>query len=53
MKITTQKISEIDALKLYDDLIRPDTAALKTSKSKSKGKRNDILNVLFAPQKCA
>ena len=46
MKITTQKISEIDALKLYDDLIRPDTAALKTSKSKSKGKRNDILNVL-------
>ena len=36
MKITTQKISEKEALKLYSDLIILDIAALEKSKSKSK-----------------
>ena len=36
VKITTQKISEKEALKLYSDLIIPDIAALEKSKSKSK-----------------
>ena len=36
MKITTQKISEKEALKLYSDLIIPDIAVLEKSKSKSK-----------------
>ena len=30
---------------MYDDLIRPEIAALKKSKSKSKDRRNNILNV--------
>ena len=36
VKITTQKISEKEALKLYSDLIILDIAALEKSKSKSK-----------------
>ena len=46
MKITTQKISEKEALKLYSDLITPDIAALEKSKGKSKDKRSKNLNVL-------
>ena len=45
VKITIQKISEKEALELYSDLIIPDTAALRKSKSKSKDRRN-VLNVL-------
>ena len=45
MKITTSKISEKEALKLYPDLIIPDIAALEKSKSKSKDRRNNILKV--------
>ena len=44
--MTTSKISEKEALKLYSDLIIPVIAALGKSKSKSKDKRNNILNVL-------
>ena len=36
VKITTQKISEKEVLKLYSDLIILDIAALEKSKSKSK-----------------
>ena len=46
MKITTRKISEKEALKLYSDLITPDITALEKSKSKGKDRRNNILNVL-------
>ena len=46
MKITTQEISEKQALKLYSDLIILDIAELEKSKSKSKDRRNNILNVL-------
>ena len=46
VKITTQKISKKDALKLYSDLITPDITKLKNAKGKSKNKRNNILNVL-------
>ena len=46
MKITTQKISEKEALKLYSDLITPYIAALEKSKGKSKDKRSKYLNVL-------
>ena len=46
VKITTQKINEKDALKLYSDLITPDITALEKSKSKGKDRRNNILNVL-------
>ena len=46
VKITTQKISEKEALKLYSDLITPDITALEKSKSKGKDRRNNILNVL-------
>ena len=45
MEITTQKIREKEALELYSDLIIPDIAALGKSKSKSKDRRNNILNV--------
>ena len=36
LKITTQKISEKDALKLYSDSITPDITKLKTTKGKGK-----------------
>ena len=46
LEITTKKISEKEALKLYSDLIIPDIAALEKSKSKSKDRRENILNTL-------
>ena len=46
LKITTQKISEKEALKLYSDLIIPDIVTLEESKGKAKDQRNNILNVL-------
>ena len=46
MKISTQKITEKKALKLYSDLITPDITALEQSKGKSNDRRNNILNVL-------
>ena len=46
MKITTQKISKKDALKLYSNLITPNITELKNTKGKSKNKRNNIFNVL-------
>ena len=46
MKITTEKISEKYALKLYSDLITSDIAALEKAKSRGKDRRNNILNVL-------
>ena len=46
VKITTQKINEKEALKLYSDLITPDITALEKSKSKGKNRKNNILNVL-------
>ena len=46
VKITTQKINEKDALKLYSDLITPDITALEKSKSKGKDRRHNILSVL-------
>ena len=45
MKITTSKISVKEAFKLYSDLVIPDIATLEKS-SRSKGRRNNILNVL-------
>ena len=45
MKITTQKLSEKKALKLYSDLIILDIATLEKSKSKSKKMRKNISNV--------
>ena len=46
VKITTQKISEKDAFKLYSDLIIPDITELENAKGKSKIKRHKILKVL-------
>ena len=46
LKITTQKISEKESLKLYSDLTTPDIDALEKSKSKSKDRRHNILNFL-------
>ena len=45
VKITTQKISEKEALRLHSDLITPDITALEKTKGKSKDRRNNILNV--------
>ena len=45
MKITTQKLSEKEALKLYSDLIILDIATLEKSNSKSKKMRKNISNV--------
>ena len=45
LKITTQKINEKEALKLYSNLITPDITKLKNTKGKGKNKRNNILNV--------
>ena len=46
VKITNQKISEKEALKLYFDLIPTDIAALKKKEGKGRDRRNNILNVL-------
>ena len=46
MKITTQKISEKDAFKLYSDLRDPDITKLENAKGKGKNKRHKILEVL-------
>ena len=46
VKITTQKIDEKEALKLYFDLINPDNDELEKSKSKAKDRKNNILNIL-------
>ena len=46
VEITAQKISEKEALELHSDLVIPDIAALEKFKSKSKDRRNNILNVL-------
>ena len=46
-KITTQKISENEALQLYSDLITPDITELQNTKSKGKNKRHNILKVLI------
>ena len=45
VKITTQKLSEKEALKLYSDLIILDIATLEKSNSKSKKMRKNISNV--------
>ena len=45
MKKSISKISVKEALKLYSDLVIPDIAALEKS-SRSKGRKNNILNVL-------
>ena len=47
MKITTQQISEKEALKLYSDLITLDITALEKTKGKGKDRTNNILNVLI------
>ena len=46
VKITTQKISEKEALKLYSDLITPDITELENTKGKGNNKRHNILDVL-------
>ena len=46
VKITTQKITEKEALNLYSDLTTPDITVLEKTKGKSKDRRNNILNVL-------
>ena len=46
LEILNKKIAENEARELYNNLIKPDIAALKKSTSRSKDKRNDILNIL-------
>ena len=46
LEIITKKISKDEALKLYNDLIKPDFDALTHAKGKSKNKMNNILNIL-------
>ena len=46
VKITTQKISEKEALKLHSDLIYPDITELEKSKSKGKDRRHNMLSFL-------
>ena len=46
MEITTQKISEKEAKKLYSDLITLDITELENPKGKGKNKRHNILNFL-------
>ena len=46
VKITTQKISEKEALELYSDLIAADITVFEKSQGKVKDKRSNILNVL-------
>ena len=57
--MTTQKISEKEALELYSDLIAPDIIKLENAKDKDKNKRHKILEFkisfywcLFALQRC-
>ena len=45
-ELITKKISKDEALKPYNDLIKPGVDALKHAKGKSKNKRNNILNIL-------
>ena len=44
--ITTQTIIEKEAFELYSNLITPDINELKNAKSRSKTKRNKILDIL-------
>ena len=46
LEIFTKKISKDEALKQYNELIKPDVDALKHAKGKSKNKRNNFLNIL-------
>ena len=46
MRITTQKISEKEALERYSDLIAPDITELENAKGKGKNERHKILEVL-------
>ena len=46
LEITAKTISENEACKLYNDLIKPDIDELKKTKSKSKDERNNILSIL-------
>ena len=46
LEITTEKTSQGEGRKLYNDLIKPDVDALQQTKGKGKNKRNNILNIL-------
>ena len=46
LEIITKRISKDEALRLYNDLIKPDVDALEHAKGKSKNKRNNIFNIL-------
>ena len=46
LEIIIKKISENDALKLYNSLIKPEVAALEKASSRGKNKRNKTLNIL-------
>ena len=46
LEIITKKNSKDEALRLYNDLIKPDVDALEHAKGKSKNKRNNIFNIL-------
>ena len=46
LEINSKKFSENKSHKLYNNLIKPDIAELEKSTSKSKDKRNNILNIL-------
>ena len=46
LEIIIKKISENDALKLYNSLVKPEVAALKKASSRGKNKRNKTLNIL-------
>ena len=46
LEITNKKFSENKSRDLYNNLIKPDITALEKSTSKSKDKRNNILNIL-------
>ena len=46
LEILNKKIAENEARELYNNLIKPDIATLRKSTSRSKDKRNNILNIL-------
>ena len=46
LEIINRKITENEASKLFNDLIKPDIDVLMNSTSKGKDKRNNILNIL-------
>ena len=46
LEISTKKISENEACKLYKDLKKPDRNMLMNAKGRGKNKRNNILSVL-------